>query len=99
MLAVIIDPKTGEIQMSNAGHELPILCRSDGSQTQVGDECTSCPIGVLDDPCYSATSLRLAPGESLTLYSDGFPDAEASNEDRFGRERLISAHCSQPRDL
>lgn len=91
LLVAIIDPQTKLISVSNAGHELPLLRRLDGSVEQVGEDAIRCPLSVIEDEDYIETSLCLQPGESLTLFSDGFPDAESIDGTRFGKERL--SHC------
>ncbi len=91
LIIVVIDPRTGRLTISNAGHELPLLRRCDSRVESIAHQCTSCPIGVLEGETYIESILDLAPDESLTIFSDGFPDAEASDATRWGREKLAAA--------
>ena len=61
----------------------------------IGDMIAGLPIGVTDD-AYVEIEIELEPGEILTLYSDGFPDAESTQPSRFGRARLESAIVAAP---
>jgi sigma-B regulation protein RsbU (phosphoserine phosphatase) len=100
MLIAIVDPQSGAIHLSNAGHELPLLRRADGSVEAIGQDLIRCPIGVLDAEEYAESTIVLDIGESITLFSDGFPDAESPDLSRFGKQRLTtvvgdSFQCSQ----
>lgn len=88
MIVAFVDPATGMVSIGNAGHELPLIRRANGSTDFIGDECTSCPIGVDEDEIYSEISISLSSGDSLSFYSDGVCDAESADSLRFGRERL-----------
>ena len=89
LAVIMVDPATGRISLSNAGHEPPLLRKLDGSVSSVGFDFSGCPIGVLEDEVYQDTEFTLATGESLLVFSDGFPDAEQKSSDRrYGSERL-----------
>jgi serine phosphatase RsbU (regulator of sigma subunit) len=55
-----------------AGHPRPIVARADGSAAFHGRYGTL--IGVLDDIEVTATTVDLAPGDALVLYTDGVTD-------------------------
>jgi phosphoserine phosphatase RsbU/P len=88
LIVTIVDPASGLVCIGNAGNELPLLRRADGSTDFIGNECTSCPIGVDENETYSQITFPLSAGESLSIYSDGVCDAESAQLLRFGRERL-----------
>ena len=96
MVIVIVEPGSGKIEIGCAGHELPMLLHTHGSVELISTEDDCCPIGVLEEQAYIDLTIELEPGESLTLYSDGFPDAESFELARFGRERLASAIAAVP---
>jgi sigma-B regulation protein RsbU (phosphoserine phosphatase) len=51
------------------------------------------PLGVLPDFPYSTTTVTLAPGELLALFSDGIPEAQRGEEffdDRRLHEALLA---------
>lgn len=89
LVAMFLDPATSKITLSNAGHEPPMLRSVDGTVKPIGFDLSGCPIGVLEDGDYQNTQLVLAPGESLLVFSDGFPDAEQrGSEQRFGSDAI-----------
>jgi serine phosphatase RsbU (regulator of sigma subunit) len=72
--------------VSRAGHPAPLLVRPDGHVEEVG--CSGRVLGVFDDADLADTSLRLMPGESLVLYTDGVTEARSPDGDFFGEDRL-----------
>ena len=75
LLIVTLDPKSHEATIVNAGHLSPILRRLDASLSRPGVEAASIPIGIVEEAEYVAATVTLQPGESLTLFTDGFSDA------------------------
>ncbi|MEA2556453.1 MAG: hypothetical protein QOI60_1784, partial [Actinomycetota bacterium] len=68
---VLVDPgPTGsDVIVSSAGHPLPQLVRPDGSTRSVGDHGTL--LGVTEAVRLTDVHARLAPDETLVLYTDG----------------------------
>ena len=46
------------------------------------------PLGVTDDYPYEANHRDLAPGDFLTIFTDGFSEAMNSERELYGLERL-----------
>ena len=90
MVLNVLDPATHELTIVNAGHMAPLRRRADGKVEAVGQEVGGLPLGVYDEGEYEPYSITLAPGDSITLYSDGIPDAMNDNEDFYGEERLLA---------
>lgn len=68
----------------SAGHT-PVLLRRGDAVTTVGAH--GLVLGVFQDAELSATRLRLQPGDTLLLYTDGVTEARRGN-DQFGDDRL-----------
>ena len=87
-----LEPEDGSpgvgIDVSRAGHPAPLLVRPDGPVEEVGPPGRV--LGVFDDAELGDGSLRLMPGETLVLYTDGVTEARSPDGDFFGDERL---HC------
>lgn len=77
-----------DIAMSSAGHLLPLLTRPTEPPRPVGHPGSL--LGVLHDPSLTDVSLRLEPGDSLLLYTDGVTEARRGRE-FYGDDRLLSA--------
>ncbi|HYO00283.1 MAG TPA: GAF domain-containing SpoIIE family protein phosphatase [Actinomycetota bacterium] len=73
------------ITLGRAGHPPPLLLRQDGSVKAVGKPGTL--IGVTPEPNLSDQVIKVFPGESLVLYTDGITEARGL-EGQFGQERL-----------
>jgi len=79
------DP-SGGIELCNAGH-CPALAGQQGKVTRL--EATGVPIGMFCDGRYSTRKVRLAPGETLFLYTDGVSEARSYTDEEFGENRLV----------
>jgi sigma-B regulation protein RsbU (phosphoserine phosphatase) len=77
--------ETGEIQILNAGHCPPVVVRS-GKVASI--EATGFPVGLFQGNPYEIQTLRLQPGDTLFLYSDGLTEAGNGSSDGYGEERL-----------
>ncbi|MDK9698531.1 MAG: SpoIIE family protein phosphatase [bacterium] len=85
MFYMRLDWKTGEIFYVNAGHDYPLLVSATGiEQLKTGGMV----IGAFQNAEYTCGRAVLNPGESLVIYSDGIPEAMATDGTPFGEERL-----------
>jgi serine phosphatase RsbU (regulator of sigma subunit) len=71
----------GAVTFANAGHLSPY--RS-GQEIEID---SGLPLGLFASAEYGETALQLAPGESLTLLSDGVVEAMNADHQLFGFER------------
>lgn len=89
MAVAILDPSTHTATVLNAGHFAPLLRRANGNVEEIGEEQKGVPLGVLREEAYRATTLELAPGDSLFMFTDGFTDAESGQGERYEKQRLL----------
>jgi len=87
VLACVLDVDTGDLIYCNAGHEQPQIIAADG-KTARRLEAGGPPLCTLEDFPYDTERHRLAPGESLVMFSDGVPEAMNPAGELFGRARL-----------
>jgi sigma-B regulation protein RsbU (phosphoserine phosphatase) len=78
---------TGRLLYANAGHHAALLMRSDGSLLAFG-RLRDAAIGFSEDRTFRKGEARLAPGESLLLYTDGVTEAQGPDGELFGQARL-----------
>ena len=96
LFAGVLDLSSGELKYCNAGHDAPIHLRLDDLQStndlRLGQlECTpNLPLGVLPGFNYEEQQTTLAVGDTLFLYTDGLTEAENSNHELFGMDRLLA---------
>ncbi|MDQ1386576.1 MAG: phosphoserine phosphatase RsbU/P [Acidobacteriaceae bacterium] len=72
----------------NAGHNNPILRRSNGliERLDVG----GLPIGIQADAKYESASTALKPGDWLIIFTDGLVEAVNARDEDFDEPRLLS---------
>ncbi len=86
MMLGILDLTTGEVRLACAGHEDPLLL-SDGKVERVRLE-GGLPL-CINESTYPLETLKLQPGQSLVLVTDGVTEAENSSGEFFGRDRVL----------
>lgn len=82
---LIADEETGLIRYAGVGHPPAIIVGPNGARTLESNP-GMLGIGMVD--ATSGRSERLAPGESLVLYTDGLTDAMSPSDVLFGEHRL-----------
>lgn len=97
---LIADEETGLIRYAGVGHPPAIVVGPKGPRTLQSNP-GMLGIGMVDGT--AAESDRLAPGESLVIYTDGLPDAMDPSDVLFGEDRLMtvlqSHHGSDPEEI
>jgi sigma-B regulation protein RsbU (phosphoserine phosphatase) len=82
----VVDPATGELVYTNAGHNPPLLVRaSSGFETLPGGGVI---LGILPMATYQEMRTSMGRGDALVLYSDGVTEAADPQGNDFGEERL-----------
>lgn len=77
----------GRIVFANGGHLPPFLIARNGSITSTG-KATGTIVGMLEDQEYRNAELRLHPGDTLVLFTDGFTEARSPSGEFYGSARL-----------
>lgn len=83
-----LDPKTRVVTIATAGHEPPILVGADGRSTSL-EMSGGRVLGLIDLDDYPMTTLTLAPGDALVMFTDGVSEAQDESGNFFGTERLL----------
>jgi serine phosphatase RsbU (regulator of sigma subunit) len=83
---VLLDPATGEIEYTNAGHNPGLLLKKDGSLTELPSH--GLPLALFPGRPYGSTKFTLTPGDLLCLYTDGVTEANSPDGTEFGFPRL-----------
>jgi phosphoserine phosphatase RsbU/P len=82
----VLDPATGILTYANAGHNPPMIVRSDGRIDLL--EGGGLLMGIMASARYDAYNAQLNPGDSLLLYSDGVTEAANAAGEEFEEARL-----------
>lgn len=94
----VIDTRTGEVVWASGGHLPPLLLRPGAG----GLEVTALPasgdmvVGSFDGLPYRLLSVRLEPGDTFFLYTDGVTEAMNPDLEEYGEHRLFSVLRSVP---
>src|SRR4029077_16671114 len=94
---ILDDP--GHLEFINAGHPSPFLIRRGVAQEAFTEG--SYPVGLVPEAEYTTTCLKLEPGDTVVLFSDGITEAMDPEEQLFGVARLrevLSGHMDTPLD-
>ena len=88
-----LDLDTGELLFCNAGHNSPVIC-SQGSASKI-DLRPNLPLSLIKSFPYIGESTIIPDGSTLFLYTDGLTEAENTQEDLFGEDRMMEVlRCS-----
>ncbi len=96
MVLVVLDPRTHELTILNAGHSSPLLRHPDGRVESLPRDHAGMILGVLEDTPYEAMTHALAPGNSITLFTDGIVEAMHPDGSQYGDERLAKQLSHHP---
>jgi sigma-B regulation protein RsbU (phosphoserine phosphatase) len=81
----VLDPSMGTVDFANAGHVPPLFVTARGVFRM---EMTDMVVGLFENATYRNQYLRLEPGDSLVLFTDGVTEAENEAEDQLGLEAV-----------
>jgi sigma-B regulation protein RsbU (phosphoserine phosphatase) len=100
MFLAIADLRTGAVVWASAGHNRPFVVDAPGGVTQT-PRVKGVALGATAAAIYDEDGLRLRPGDSLFLYTDGVSEAmdaagRVLGEDRLAEElaRVAGAGCA-----
>ena len=82
----MLDPATGVLTYTNAGHNPPYRLRDGEPVAVIGAK--SRPLGVRANSIYETGRLELATGDVICLYTDGITEAANRTDQLFMEQRL-----------
>src|ERR1019366_3606030 len=92
----ILDAATGALTYANAGHNPPIIFRTDGSHEVL--EGGGPVLGILPSAEFQQYTAKLNKGDIFAIYSDGVTEAATPDDQEFEIENLaktLAAHTSE----
>jgi phosphoserine phosphatase RsbU/P len=97
----ILNIRTGQVDYSNGGHNLPYYLHRDGVNPL--ENLGGIVLGLVEQTLYASGRMVLGPGEALLLYTDGITEAMDSRERLYSDQRLAeflaSNRGSSPRQI
>jgi len=86
----ILNIKTGVIEYTNAGHNLPFIIKGQNEIEEL--KVTHGPaIGVMDDIKYDFAEIKMKQSDSILLYTDGVTEATNRKNEMFETARLTDS--------
>jgi phosphoserine phosphatase RsbU/P len=86
---IYIDATRRKLTYANAGHNPPIIVKSNGDVDRLAPGGTV--LGVFAEGAYEQGVFPLAPGDRLVFYTDGITEGRNPAGDEFGEEQLAAA--------
>jgi sigma-B regulation protein RsbU (phosphoserine phosphatase) len=88
LILMILDQRSGDMEIANAGHPPPVLLQQQQSVQQAG--ASGPPAGIITDIQYGCVAIALQPEEMVLLYSDGITEARNELRRMVGVKRLLA---------
>ena len=83
----VLDAASRTFHYTNAGHLLPLLVRANREAQALEND--GAVLGVFPGWTYQDSSLQLAPGDRLLLFTDGITEAGLPDGEEFGERHLV----------
>jgi serine phosphatase RsbU (regulator of sigma subunit) len=93
----VVDPKTHTLKYANAGHNPPVVRRGTGAIEMLTK--TGSAVGVFEDLQLGESTITLASGDAIVLYTDGVTEAwnPQSPQKDYGVNQLVATVTAAPR--
>jgi len=85
----ILNPQTGELIYSNAGHNQQYVFNKQNGAIKDILPPTGMPLGVEENTLWGQGSVQIEPGDVIILFTDGIPDSQNEAGEFFEEKRLV----------
>ena len=82
-----LNPESGVLMYSNAGHNPPMLIHRNGEMSRL--KVGGIPVGAMPDMVYLEGIISFDPGDVLVIYTDGVTEAVNERGEEFGEALLV----------
>jgi phosphoserine phosphatase RsbU/P len=90
----------GAVEIFNGGHVYPFHVSKNGVNVI---QSTGLPVGLFHDQKFSTSTIRLAPGDALVMYTDGLSEAQNPDGTQYAeswlKELLTACHTLSSKDI
>jgi sigma-B regulation protein RsbU (phosphoserine phosphatase) len=98
----IVHLDTGELEYTNAGHNIPYVLEAGGSLEPIPGT-NGLVLGIIEGISYEQARMQLGPGDTIFLFTDGVTEAMDVDGGMYGEEKLEeklpSIGSSEPEEL
>ena len=95
VLYSIYDPASGTLTYSNGGHDAPVLVQAGGG-AELLSLTGGVALGVAPDIKFPSRTVKLEPGDTIVLYTDGVTEAMNGDGEQFGVDRIQEVFVANP---
>lgn len=92
IIYLVIDPKSGEARFARAGHEPPLLARTDSDEAAQPLKSSGMALGMVSEELFDEVmedaSFKMNSGDVLVLYTDGLTEAANPEGGEFTAKKL-----------
>ena len=91
---MVFDAASGTLRFACAGHPVPLHFQEQGTAVKwlMDDAALRGPaLAIVEDAEYQTQEKTLCPGDTVLMYTDGLYEAESSEGEEFGEDRLLAA--------
>lgn len=102
LIYMVLNTRTGELTISNAGHLPPLLYKNSENHHETIDVFTGIPLGILPEANFNEYKILLESGDTILLYTDGITEAKNTQNEMFTLKRLeqiLDCSRSHPQEL
>ena len=96
----VLNVQTGEIEYINAGHNPPLIKINDKFEYLRTDN--NIALAAVEDFKYNSLKILLKPENNLFIYTDGVVEAQNTEEEFYGEERLanlLNSKIQKPKEM
>ncbi len=90
LISIVLDPKTGEVMLDNAGQAYPCYYTA-STRTSAEIPMPSLPLGGMKKRKHKGITKQMESGDAFILYTDGIIEVTAPNGEMFGYERFYNS--------
>jgi len=87
LVLALLNVKTGDLRICNAGHPAPLRVTMDGKVKPL-EGATGIALGAWKGVSYQVTHHKVEPGDTLVFYTDGITEALSPEEQFYSAARL-----------
>lgn len=91
----VLDIRDGTLTYANAGHNAPFILSPKNGGSIHALTATGMPLGIDEDASWTQATVKIEPGDTLVLYTDGIPDALNPEGIFFKERRLMEVAFNQ----
>lgn len=92
LVMAVLDGQSGALRYTNAGHNRPLLVRTQGTAEELSEG--GLLLGIMAGAEYEGADVTMEAGDVLVFFSDGVTEAANAADEEFGDARVVEVVCA-----